>query len=133
MQEDWLPLSSHHLQHKSGYAQTKIVSEKLLQAAAQSRNLSVNVYRVSSISGHTCTPFHNSHDWIVYLLRACARVGGVVGDTSVRLNWLPVDFVARAIVEFSRATGTYGQVVNLIGDGILPFLSFASFLPHPCL
>jgi thioester reductase-like protein len=106
------------MQHKSGYAQTKIVSEKLLQAAAHSLNLSVRVYRVASISGHSLTPFYNHHDWIIYLLRACVRAGCVVGETSVRLHWLPVDFVARCIVAYSRNHSTTGQVVNLVGDGM---------------
>jgi hypothetical protein len=63
----------------------------------------------------------------------------VVGDASVRLHWLPVDFVARCVVEFSKSSGSCGQVVNLIGDGKFVLLSrilvkFLDCVPvRPCI
>lgn len=110
------------MQQKTGYAQTKVVSERLLQLATRSpHNLQVRIIRVSSISGHTAAPFVNSHDWINLLLQTCKRVGAVVGETNVRLNWVPVDFVAKAIVVICRNAETAGQVYHLIGDGTYSF------------
>lgn len=130
------------MHHKSGYAQTKIVCERLLHSATLSPlHLEVRAYRVSSISGHTRTSFYNPQDWVNLLLRAGARVGGVVCDTTVRLHWLPVDFVARAVVAMSRREESKGKVFHLIGDGITPTYSSYFFLsrsyplpplpPHP--
>lgn len=39
-------------------------------------------------------------------------------DTNVRLNWVPVDFVTRVVVEICKRPESVGNVFNLVGDGM---------------
>ena len=42
---------------------------------------------------------------------------GVVSHATHNLSWIPVDFVARAIITLGRAPTTKGQTFHLCGDG----------------
>jgi thioester reductase-like protein len=81
---------------KLGYAQTKAVAEALVRQAG-ARGLPVRIYRPALISGESAGGAYNRDDLISALVRGCVRMGSAP-DLDWKLDCLPVDFVARAIV-----------------------------------
>ena len=96
--EDFDPLPLLRQVHL-GYAQTKIVGEALVREAG-ARGLPVRIYRPALISGHSETGAYNRDDLIATLVRGCVTMG-TAPDLDWTLDALPVDVVARAIVELS--------------------------------
>lgn len=86
-----------------GYAQTKIVAESLVREA-HTRGLPARIYRPALISGDSTTGRYNSDDLITALVRGCVRMG-TAPDLDWKLDCVPVDFVARAIVKLSGERG----------------------------
>ena len=117
--EAWARIPSVHMDQKDGYSQTKAVSERLLCEAATRHGLDVRVFRASAISGHSVTGFANELDFTSMLLAASASVGAAVANAAMRLHWIPVDFVADAIVALARTTtiDTRSRVYHLTGNG----------------
>jgi thioester reductase-like protein len=87
-----------------GYAQTKTVAESLVCQAAQ-RGLPVRIYRPALISGHSRTGAFNHDDVITRLISGCVRMG-TAPDLDWKLDAIPVDEVARSIVDLSASDET---------------------------
>lgn len=117
-QEAWTatPIDGEQLALKGGYGATKAVSERLLYEASRTHSLDVRVMRPSAICGDA-TGEHpwNESDFSFMLLGAIATLGVSVSPAPVKLHWVPVDFVARAVV--SLAASPSGRVFNLCGEG----------------
>lgn len=86
-----------------GYAQSKVVSEALVKEAG-ARGLAVRVYRPALISGHSDTGAFNEADLITALVRGCVQMG-TAPDLDWNLDCLPVNVVARSIIELSAEAG----------------------------
>lgn len=86
-----------------GYAQTKVVAEALVREA-HARGLPARIYRPALISGDSTTGRFNRDDLITALVRGCVRMG-TAPDLDWKLDCVPVDFAARAIVHLSREPG----------------------------
>ncbi|QIS14174.1 non-ribosomal peptide synthetase [Nocardia arthritidis] len=106
--EEFLPA---HEDLWDGYPQTKWVSERLLQQAAE-RGLPVAVYRLGRVTGATGTGIINTKDLLWRMLLASIRTG-TVPDLDASEVWTPVDFVGPAIVRLSLAEQPDGRVFNL--------------------
>ena len=87
-----------------GYAQTKVVAESLVREAGR-RGLPVHIYRPALISGDSRTGAFNPDDVVTGLMRGCVRMG-TAPDLDWKLDSVPVDVVARSIVELSASPGT---------------------------
>lgn len=94
-----------------GYAQTKWVAEKMIEAARQ-RGLPVTIYRPGHVTGHSETGVANVDDLLHTIVRACVSVGAAP-FRSLQLDVTPVDFVARAIVALSQHDRNLGQTFHL--------------------
>jgi thioester reductase-like protein len=91
-----------HLKHltdaqQMGYARSKLVAERLCQHAQQA-GLDARVLRVGQIVGDTQLGQWNATEAIPLMIRAAIGFGALpaLDDT---LNWLPIDVVAKVIVE----------------------------------
>jgi len=103
---------------KDGYGQSKVVSERLFYEAHVKLGLDVRVFRPSSISGHSVNGFSNHLDFTSLLLRTCATINAGVLDTTALLHWIPVDFVAKAIIILSKnSKSTSRRVFHLTTEG----------------
>jgi len=95
-----------------GYARSKLVAERLCREA-RAAGLDARVLRVGQIIGDTRHGQWNPTEAIPLMLRSAVTLGALptLDDT---LNWLPVDTVARVIVELARAVGDQAvyHVVN---------------------
>lgn len=96
----------------SGYAQSKWVAERLVNAAAE-RGLQVAVYRPGRITGHSETGACSSDDSFSLMVQACIRLG-IAPEIEGAIHLTPVDCVSRAIVELSRAGDSIGKAFHLM-------------------
>ena len=97
--EQWLP--SHYCTQSAGYAASKVISESLLQQAWK-KGIPVSIYRISTISGHQQSGYFNVKDFTGILISVCAHVQAAVSDSEMRLQWIPVDYVAKAVIGISK-------------------------------
>lgn len=79
---------------KTGYGQTKWVSEKLLFEAGR-RGLKGHILRPGYIVGDSHTAVTNTDDFIWRLVKGCIQLG-LVPDMDNAVNMVPVDHVARS-------------------------------------
>ena len=86
-----------------GYAQTKIIAEALVRQAGK-RGLPVRIYRPALIAGDSRDGAFNRDDLITTLVRACVEMG-TAPDLDWKLDCVPVDEVARAILAASADAG----------------------------
>lgn len=97
---------------RMGYAQSKYVAERLLDAAAARYDgeLSFSILRVGQIAGPVCDregPGWNAHEWFPALLRT-SKALGCLPDHIPDLDWIPVDLLGAAIVEVLLGDATGG-------------------------
>ncbi|KAJ3339027.1 large subunit of alpha-aminoadipate reductase [Gonapodya sp. JEL0774] len=81
---------------KSGYGQSKWVSEKLLMNARK-RGCPVKIVRPGYVMGDSTTGATNTDDFIVRLMKGCVELGKVPEIANV-VNMCPVDYVAGSVV-----------------------------------
>lgn len=87
-----------------GYGQSKLVAEVILARAAEAGCLNVDNVRVGQIAGpalHGSMGIWNKKEWLPTIIEASAYLGLVPGDlgNSDQLDWIPVDFLSKIIVE----------------------------------
>jgi amino acid adenylation domain-containing protein/thioester reductase-like protein len=95
-----------------GYSQSKWVAEKLI-ATAYSRGIPCSIYRPSRIAGHSQTGLWNTSDFACRMLKGWIQMGVAPQQDTIE-NWVPVDYVSRAIVHLSQQEMSQGQVFHLI-------------------
>lgn len=83
-----------------GYAQSKCVAEELVRSAG-SRGLPVTILRPALVSGHSLTGASNGDDLLARFITGCIRMRAAP-DLDWRVDCVPVDHVARAVVVLSR-------------------------------
>jgi thioester reductase-like protein len=95
-----------HLKHltdaqQMGYARSKLVAERLCLHAHQA-GLDARVFRVGQIVGDTQQGQWNATEAIPLMIRSAISIGALpaLNDT---LNWLPIDVVAKVMVEICQS------------------------------
>ncbi|KAE8420307.1 putative NRPS-like enzyme [Aspergillus pseudocaelatus] len=88
-----------HAQHM-GYARSKLVAERIVHAAARTTGMVAKVLRIGQIVGDTATGYWNPTEAIPLMLQTAKTLGALpaLDETPA---WLPVDVVARSILELS--------------------------------
>lgn len=94
-----------------GYARSKCVAEALLRQAA-ARGVPVTVLRPALIAGDSQTGISNPTDLIAALVQGCVATGMAI-DADWLLDCVPVDFVARVMVDIPQGD-TNSRVLNLL-------------------
>ncbi|VUC24080.1 unnamed protein product [Clonostachys rosea] len=110
-----------------GYAQSKLVSEHLVQKAVQDTEITARVIRVGQITGDTTNGIWNESEAIPLLLSTVNTLGSLPALDETH-RWLPVDIVARAFADISLSDSA-DIVFNLVNrnsfhwtDDLLPRL-----------
>ncbi|KAJ3014108.1 large subunit of alpha-aminoadipate reductase [Thoreauomyces humboldtii] len=80
---------------RSGYGQTKWVSEKLIMRA-RSRGVPATIIRPGYIVGDSTTGVNNTDDFLWRLVKGCVQLGKVPRIANI-VNMCPVDYVAGII------------------------------------
>jgi thioester reductase-like protein len=116
----------------SGYAETKWVSEKIIELARQ-RGIPVCVYRPGVIGGHSQTGIGNTKDLIWNMIKGCIQLGVVpdldqIPDIDTMIDIIPVDFLAKAITCLSRQPGSFGKNFHFTNPHPMHWSKIAGFL-----
>ena len=108
------------LEHKAGfrnfYEETKYLAE--IEVEQLKSHLPVTIFRPSVVVGDSQTGETAKYDGIYHLIQYLRKAPGLlrvlnVGNDSVRLNLVPVDFVVAAIAELARDMNAVGKTIAL--------------------
>lgn len=119
-----LPTSFSHAQGM-GYAQSKLVTELLVQLAADQTGMAARTLRVGQVIADTRFGVWNATEAIPLMLQAAVTIGAIPALDESPL-WLPVDTVAKAISEIALSDHGAG-VMNVVAPK--PFHWTHDFLP----
>jgi thioester reductase-like protein len=97
-----------------GYAQSKCVAEALVRQAAE-RGLPATIVRPSLVTGDVRSGRSNVDDLTSRLVAGCVRLGAAP-DLDWRMDCVPVDETARAIVRLTRGQDDGLAVLHLASD-----------------
>jgi amino acid adenylation domain-containing protein/thioester reductase-like protein len=104
-----------HVERMSmGYPESKWVAEKIL-ALASDRGVPVSVYRPYEITGRTSDGSWNTEAAIVAFFKAIVEMG-TAPDAALPLDFVPADYLARALVHIAERPGT-GSTYHLTNPG----------------
>ncbi|KAL8678453.1 MAG: hypothetical protein Q9186_005191 [Xanthomendoza sp. 1 TL-2023] len=88
-----------------GYGESKMVAERLLDAASRRHGIRVSVLRIGQIAGPS-EPDNSSwpdRDVVVAMLKTSKSIG-LVPDNLPDVDWIPIDKISKIIVEISVST-----------------------------
>lgn len=107
-----LPPSLTHAQ-SMGYAQSKLVTEHICALASQHTTLNTNILRIGQIISDTVHGIWNTTEAIPLIFQSALSTG-VLPALSESPLWLPVDTVAKTIVEIASSGNSSGfrNIVN---------------------
>lgn len=110
-----------------GYAQSKLVTEHLCQKATEQTGISAHVLRIGQVIGDTDCGIWNATEAIPMMLQSATTIGALPRLEEAP-RWLPVDVVAKSVIEITSSSAPSG-VVNIINPGtfhwtrdLLPYL-----------
>ncbi|SFM31013.1 amino acid adenylation domain-containing protein/thioester reductase domain-containing protein [Gracilibacillus orientalis] len=108
-----LNFSETYLYKDIGYAQSKWVAEKIMWEADK-RGVPVTVFRPGFIMGHSRSGVNNTEDYVARLIKGCIQLGTYGDLPNQRKEFVPVDYVAKAICEISRNPSNFGEAYHLV-------------------
>ncbi|KAL4991464.1 hypothetical protein BDW68DRAFT_198708 [Aspergillus falconensis] len=88
-----------------GYARSKLVAERIVQAAAEKTGMVAKVLRVGQIVGDTVNGKWNATEAIPLMLQTSHTLKALPALDETP-SWLPVDIVADAVLDLSGLNGT---------------------------
>lgn len=95
-----------------GYNQTKWLAERLV-FHARNYNIPTVIYRPSLITGESQTGYWNQEDVVCRILKGCVELGARP-LLDVGFNFVPVDYVAKAIARFALERPYQSDTYHLI-------------------
>ncbi|KAL4068584.1 hypothetical protein V8B97DRAFT_1973578 [Scleroderma yunnanense] len=113
---------------KTGYGQSKWVSEKLLFEAGK-RGLRGHIVRPGYVVGDSKTAVTNTDDFLWRLVKGCVQLG-LVPDINNTVNMVPVDHVARCttLAAVTPLPGTAFSVLHIVAKPLPTFNNMLSSL-----
>jgi L-2-aminoadipate reductase len=110
---------------KTGYGQSKWVSEKLLFEAGK-RGLRGHIVRPGYVVGDSSNAVTNTDDFIWRMVKGCVQLG-LVPNINNSINMLPVDHVAR-IVSLAAVSSLPNNPLSVLHVTARPLPTFNSML-----
>ncbi|KAL4755761.1 uncharacterized protein BDW70DRAFT_167943 [Aspergillus foveolatus] len=92
-----------------GYARSKLVAERIIQAAAEKTGMIAKVLRVGQIVGDTVNGRWNTTEAIPLMLQTALTLKALP-ELDETPSWLPVDIVADAVLDLSGLNKTSASV-----------------------
>ncbi|CAL1709603.1 unnamed protein product [Somion occarium] len=103
-----------------GYGPSKYVVEHLLAKIKQHGILDATSLRVGQVSGSTKTGAWNTAEWIPSIIKSSIALGCLPTLDGV-VSWIPMDSIARAIVDFALAPSALPEVLNIVNPNSVPW------------
>ncbi|EME42645.1 hypothetical protein DOTSEDRAFT_175863 [Dothistroma septosporum NZE10] len=100
---------------RTGYGQSKLLSERLLSHAARELGLRATIVRVGQLGGPVGygegNGMWNEREWVPRLIRTSLTLGALPGDLGPgnEIDWVPVDVAAKVLVELCEGGGEMGR------------------------
>jgi thioester reductase-like protein len=110
----------------TGYNHSKWVAEQVV-TLARARGVPVAVYRPGRIAGDTRTGTWRGDDLVCQVIRACVATG-LVPDTGLATDLVPVDHIAAAITGLARRRDALGRTFHFALDAKVPLVRLADAL-----
>jgi thioester reductase-like protein len=110
-----------------GYSQSKWVTERLMVAARQ-RGIPVTIYRPSLVSGHSETGDGKMDDLLPLVIQGCIQYGVAPEAGSQILDFVPVDYVSKAVVALSLQRQHPHDAFNIVHPDGIPWDDFILWL-----
>ncbi|MFF5173725.1 thioester reductase domain-containing protein [Micromonospora sp. NPDC000089] len=110
----------------TGYNHSKWVAEQVVRLARE-RGVPVAVYRPGRIAGDTRTGTWRSDDLVCQVIRACVATG-LVPDTGLATDLVPVDHIAAVITTVARRPESLGRTFHFALDAKVPLVRLADAL-----
>ncbi|RIA92753.1 hypothetical protein C1645_764189 [Glomus cerebriforme] len=107
---------------RSGYGQSKWVSEKLIMEAIK-RGMPATIVRPGYIVGHSKTGVTNTDDFIWRLIKGCIQLS-TIPTIHNTINMCPVDYVAECVVQISLSPNAISKSVFHITHPSDPLFRF---------
>ncbi|TVY16316.1 Non-canonical non-ribosomal peptide synthetase FUB8 [Lachnellula arida] len=99
-----------------GYGESKYIAERLLDYAASKLNISASIARVGQVAGPINSTGHwNKAEWLPSLIISSLHIGAVpetLGSGDTKIDWVPIDVLAEALIELSFKVGKGAQVFH---------------------
>ncbi|KAL5322381.1 hypothetical protein ACEPPN_010354 [Leptodophora sp. 'Broadleaf-Isolate-01'] len=112
IQETYIANLSHA--QNMGYARSKLVTETIIKAAAAQTGMVAKVLRVGQIVGDTKIGLWNSTEAISLMIRSAVTIHALPSLDETP-SWLPVDVVARAVLDLSQIN-SHSSTTALVQD-----------------
>ena len=130
------PIDDHGSAQKTGYAESKNVAERMLGIASEKSGVPVSILRIGQVAGPVTTAgVWKETEWLPSLLKTSKSLGILPAD-GAPADWIPVDILASAIVDFVHdglAAGHNGpqKVYNVLNPTPVPWSSLlGAILQH---
>ncbi|EIW76918.1 acetyl-CoA synthetase-like protein [Coniophora puteana RWD-64-598 SS2] len=94
------PFQDPSLPAHSGYAESKYVAERILDAVCKCAGLRCAILRAGQLAGSSGSGYWNPREYVPILFASARMMGCVPGDLP-DAYWLPVDVAAKATVDMS--------------------------------
>lgn len=112
-EDDELDNYAQYLRFDTGYAASKWVAEKMVWEAARA-GLPVTVHRPGHIVGDSRTGVGNPDGLLGRVVRASVRIGVYPDLPRQRMEFVPIDYVSRAIVHIAGRANHQGLALHLV-------------------
>ncbi|MFC4149886.1 amino acid adenylation domain-containing protein [Micromonospora mangrovi] len=110
----------------TGYNHSKWVAEQVV-TLARARGVPVAVYRPGRIAGDTRTGTWRGDDLVCQVIRACVATG-LVPDTGLATDLVPVDHIAAVVTGLARRRDALGRTFHFALDAKVPLVRLADAL-----
>ena len=121
------PMVDYSVCQNFGYGESKHVSERILQIAAQRSGVPASILRVGQVAGPTTKNggIWNVHEYLPALIQTSKAIGRIPDSYHV-IDWIPVDILARIIVDIAQTGGASGEplIFNLVNPKTTEWSSF---------
>ncbi|TVY83631.1 Non-canonical non-ribosomal peptide synthetase FUB8 [Lachnellula suecica] len=88
-----------------GYARSKLVAERIIEAAARSTGMVAKVLRVGQVVGDSDAGIWNTTEAIPLMIQSAVTMGALPALDETP-SWLPVDIVARTVIDLTGINST---------------------------
>lgn len=106
-----LPISDLEQVSETGYAQSKLVSEHIVQAAVENAGVNATILRIGQVVGDTKTGVWNDSEAFPLIIRSAVSMG-ILPELSSTCEWLPVDTLAKTIIQIGGISLDHGPRTN---------------------
>ena len=107
-----LEISEPYIYKDMGYAQSKWVAENVMWEANK-RGIPMTVFRPGFIMGDSNTGVNNTEDYVARMIKGCIQLGAYPHLPRQRKEFIPVNFVAKAIKEICHNPNNFGKAYHL--------------------